>query len=139
MDSSTIQAQPKPNPPYAPAPGRPGWITLVIVLTWADVAFNLWSMRAGPLAFTVDFALVVLQMSLLIGSAVGLWQMKKWGAVLFAIGVLVYPLIIVPIAIIRLPAYLQSRPMWCLLAVDVVIYALIFRAFVRMSRDGILT
>ncbi len=139
MASSTIQAQPKSNPPSAPAQGRPAWITLVIVLWLADAAFNLWNMRAGPLAVNVDFALFVLQMSLLIGSAVGLWQMKRWGAVLFAVRFFLYLLVIMPISVFRFPAYLQSGALWCPLVASILIYGLIFRAFVRMSRDGILT
>lgn len=127
--------------PAAPTKGRPGWITLLIVFTVIGAASSVWdtwdpSRPLGGYAFYPLWTLVV--SGVLLASAVGLWKMKKWGAILYVVAISASLLSWVGFIVLGTPSYLSTSAFRCVLVSYLAVNGLIFRAFWHMSRTGLL-
>jgi hypothetical protein len=72
-------------------PDRPWWVTVPAVLF---AIFGLWALRSAVQEYGTVIWLDTFNTSLIgvlfLGSAIGMWMMKKWGAVLCLLLVVIY-------------------------------------------------
>ncbi len=120
-------------------PRRPIWLTILIILTLISAASAVYEFLYvnRPLGGAAFYPALTLAVSaVLVASAVGLWLMKKWGAILFVIGSLAGLIAWIALIAQAAPIYLVSPAFRCLVAGYLLVYGLIFRAFWRMAHDG---
>ena len=126
-----------PSPHHATAiQKRPSWLTALIVLSVLSVPTDLWTSLQRAQEFPAQFVLALLQSTLMLASAVGLWRMRKWGLVSLAATVLVWLLIRTPLFLAQTPVYLPQTSFWYATACTSALYAIVFVALARLRRSG---
>ena len=125
-------------PSSTTSPRPPLWIMALVLLCLASSAWDFFTGLQRTGGVDADFALSVLQLALLAASAIGLWRMRKWGAIAFLAAILIGALIRLPMAIMQTPAYLAHWPFCCTMSLTLAFYAAILIGLFRLWRLGTL-
>lgn len=119
-------------------PLRPGWVrVLAFLILLAAVSHFMQSLLAlaqSPLVL----GLALLLDALLAAAGVGLWQLKKWGAVCFLLAALASLIYFVLYTIVPGNAQPPASAFWCVLVGALAVYGLVIFGLRRLwLADGL--